>query len=206
MTNAKSFRLACLLVTTLLLRPVNVFAQEQSEQQPSVATGIPAAEAREQSTEAVDLKPVSDAAATDDVASNLTLSSTTIRTQGTGLHLTSTSVPGFGPTSVLCPATHRAGCTIKVEVSALFFNVAQNTDSAIDVVINGTGSAVFPSADPATESTTTTALPGADTHTFQWMKTQIPAGSTQIVNIDFLANPGSAQVGFRTATIQLYLN
>ena len=65
MTNAKYFRVAYLLVTTLLLRPVNVFAQEQSEQQPSVA-----AEAREQSTEAVDLKPVSDAAATDDVASN----------------------------------------------------------------------------------------------------------------------------------------
>jgi hypothetical protein len=47
-----------------------------------------------------------------------------------------------------------------------------------------------------------------DAHTFQWMKEGIPAGSAQTVNIFFATDfpGGSAGTGFRTATIQLYLN
>jgi len=74
------------------------------------------------------------------------------------------------------------------------------------VFIDGPGESVDPNQFVNIDSTTTGPL--ASAHTFQWMKRGIPAGSTQTVNIDFTVfrKGGSANTGFRTATIELYLN
>jgi hypothetical protein len=65
---------------------------------------------------------------------------------------------------------------------------------------------VDPSSFLNFDSTTTGPL--ASSFTFQWMKRKIPAGSIQTVNIFFQMDNegGTANTGYRTATIQLYLN
>jgi len=153
-------------------------------------------------------QPEEDAAALlgPELEPNLTLAKTTIRTETQILTFTFNLFTGFTPTTVVCPSTHTAGCTIKVEVSATIFAVSPGNAAQMDVNIAGTGPAVDPASFVNLYSTTTGPL--ASVHTFQWMKRKIPAGSTQTVNILFtmLNKGGSAKTGFRTATIQLYLN
>jgi len=170
----------------------NAFAQDQEEGQSREVDGLPEEGAA--------------AASGPQVARNLTLVRTTIRTETQGVALTSNFLTGFAPTTVVCPATHAAGCTIKVEVSATIFAISPGNAAQMDVNITGTGPAVDPASFVNVDSTTTGPL--ASVHTFQWMKRKIPAGSAQTVNILFtmLKKGGSANTGFRTATIQLYLN
>jgi len=115
-------------------------------------------------------------------------------------------VSGFAPTTVVCPPAHTAGCTIRVEVSAGIWMVTAGTVAQMDVFVNGPGQAVDPNSFINVDSTNTGPL--ATAHTFQWMKKGIPAGSTQTVNVYFSVGVkgDSAMTGFRTATIQLYLN
>jgi hypothetical protein len=189
MTESKSWLKTCLLVALALPMAANAFAQT-NEGQPREVEGE---------------RSEGDAAAAS-VAPNLTLARTTIRTESNFLSFTFNPVPGFAPTTLVCPSTHAAGCTIKVEVSAQIANVSPDNAADIDVNVTGPGQTVLPNNFVSVDSTTDGRL--NNVHTFQWVRGRIPAGSTQKVNILFAADErgGSASTGFRTATIQLYLN
>ena len=89
--------------------------------------------------------------------------------------------PGFSPTILVCPSTHKAGCTIKGGSLSQIWEASQNNSADIDVDVTGPGQAVQPHNFVGVDSTTDGPL--ANVHTFQWLKTGIPAGSTQTVNI-----------------------
>lgn len=189
MTKSRNWLKTCMLVALALPMAANAFAQT-NEGQPRKVEG-------EQSE--------GDAAAAS-VAPNLTLAKTTIRTENDFLTFTFNPVPGFAPTTLVCPSTHTAGCTIKVEVSAQIDDVSPDNSADVAVDVTGPGQAIQPHNFVEVDSTTDGTH--FDAHTFQWMKEGIPAGSAQTVNIFFATDfpGGSAGTGFRTATIQLYLN
>jgi hypothetical protein len=191
-TKSRNRLITCLLAALTLPMAANAFAQSQGGQPREVGGERPEEDAA--------------TASRPQVAPNLTLGKTTIRTETQFLTFTFNPVPGFAPTILVCPSTHKAGCTIKVEVSAQISDVSRNNSADIDVDVTGPGQAVQPHNFVSVDSTTDGPL--ANVHTFQWLKTAIPAGSTQTANILFAIDTqgGSASTGFRTATIQLYLN
>jgi len=193
MTKSKYWPIMCLLAALSLAMAASAFAQDQQEEQSREANGQPEEDAAA-------------AASGPQVAPNLTLAKTTIQTEGNLLTIGFNLVSGFAPTTVVCPPAHTAGCTIRVEVSAGIWMVTAGTVAQMDVFVNGPGQAVDPNSFINVDSTNTGPL--ATAHTFQWMKKGIPAGSTQTVNVYFSVGVkgDSAMTGFRTATIQLYLN
>jgi hypothetical protein len=206
MTKSRNWLITCLLVALALPMAANAFAQSH-EGQPREDANV-SAQAEEGQSRDVDGgqgQPEEDAAATagQQVASNLTLVKTTVITENQTLTFTFNVVPGFAPTTLVCPSAHKAGCTIKVEVSAQIFGVSLDNFADIDVDVTGPGKAVEPHTFVSVYNGSPT-----NANTFQWMKTGIPAGSTQTVKIFFATDlpRGSASTGFRTATIQLYLN
>ena len=203
LTKLKYSLLACFLSTVLMVvLPSNGFAQSEQGQSREAANLAPQGQPRDTS------QPQEDTAlsAEPQRAQNLTLASTTIRTETALLSFNFDFFQGFEPTTVVCPADHKAGCTIRVEVSAVIWAVTPKNVAQLNVFINGAGQPVDPNQFINIDSTTTG--PFASAHTYQWMKRGIPAGSTQTVNIDFtmFLKGGSADTGFRTATIELYLN
>jgi hypothetical protein len=207
MTKSKHWPIMCLLAALSLAMAASVFAQSHEGQYRE--EGNVSVQPEEGQPPDVDGgRPEEDAAAASgpQVASNLTLAKTTIRTETQLVTFNSKFLFfGFAPTTVVCPSTHTAGCTIKVEVSATVFTLSPGDVAQVDVDVKGPGQAVDPNSFVNIDSTTTGPL--ASVRTFQWMKRGIPAGSTQTVNIFFsLFGKGSASTGFRTATIQLYLN
>jgi hypothetical protein len=205
-TESRNWLITYLLVALALPVAGNAFAQSQEGQHRE--DGNVSAQAEEGQSPEVDQQPEDGAAAPlgPKVATNLTLAKTTIRTE-TNLFTFNAKFLffGFAPTTVVCPSAHTAGCTIKVEVSATIFALNPGSVAQVDVNVKGPGQAVDPNSFINIDSTTTGPL--ASVHTFQWMKRGIPAGSTQAVNVFFtLFGKGSASTGFRTATIQLYLN
>jgi hypothetical protein len=126
-----------------------------------------------------------------------------IDTENDGLGLTTASTSAFHPISLACPSTHTAGCTIKVEVSSQFWNVPSSSVAQVSVSVTG-GLGVNPASVVNVDSTTTGGL--ATVHTFQWMIGSVPAGTSQTVNISFDVSSGTAEAGYRTATIQIFLN
>jgi hypothetical protein len=193
MTKSRHWLIMCTLAALSLAMAASAFAQDQQEEQSREANGQPEEDAAA-------------AASGPQVAPNLTLARTTIRTETLAVTLSSNPFTAFAPTTVVCPSTHTAGCTLRVEVSATIWMVTPGTVAQMDVNIAGPGQAVDPNSLVNIDSTTTGPL--ATVHTFQWMKRGIPAGSTQTVNIYFSVGlkGDSANTGFRTATIQLYLN
>jgi hypothetical protein len=192
MTESKRWPIMSLLAALSLTMTATTFAQDQEGGQSREVDGQP-----EEGTAA---------ASGSQVAPNLTLARTTIRTETQGVTLSSNLFTAFAPTTVVCPSTHAAGCTIKVEASATIWMVTAGTVAQAVVNITGPGAAVDPNSLVNIDSTNTGPL--ATAHTFQWMKRGIRAGSTQTVNIFFKVGlkGDSAMTGFRTATIQLYLN
>lgn len=138
------------------------------------------------------------------VAGNLRLSRTWIRTRDDGLAIGTALTAAFASTSVTCPSTATKGCTIRVTVSSQFWAIGAGNVARMNLSISGAGAAVDPAALVNVDSTTTVGL--ASVRTFQWMKRNIPAGSAETVNIQFQVSAGTASAGFRTATIDLYLN
>jgi hypothetical protein len=206
MTKTRNWLIMCLLVAPALPMAANGFAQSQEGQHRE--DGNVSAQAADGQSPEVYAQPEDGPAAPlgPQVAPNLTLAKTTIRTETNGFTFNSEFLYfGFAPTTVVCPSTHAAGCTIKVEVSATIWALNPGSVAQLDVNVKGPGQAVDPNSFINVDSTTTGPL--ASVHTFQWMKRGIPAGSTQTINIFFtLFGKNSASTGFRTATIQLYLN
>lgn len=182
-TQPKSRLIAGLVLGLSLLTASSVFAQQRQGQPEDDASVAPNAQA----------------------ASNLLLAATTIRTETQLLNFGFNPVQAFAPTTFVCPSSHRAGCTIQVEVSAGFWNVSASSVAQMFVKISGPGAALDPNSF-VNVSTNTGSL--AEAATFQFMKRQIPAGSSQTVNIYFEMGlqGASANTGFRTASAQLYLN
>jgi hypothetical protein len=179
----KSRLIANLALGFLLLMAASVFAQERQGQPGDDASVAPNAQA----------------------ATNLMLAATSIRTETDFLSFGFNPVAGFAPTTFVCPSTHKAGCTILVDVSAGIWNVSASSVAQIFVKISGPGAAVDPNSFVNVSVNTRTLGEAA---TFQFMKRQIPAGSSQTVNIYFEMGlrGATANTGFRTATAQLYLN
>ena len=142
-------------------------------------------------------------------AYNLSPYKSFMRTANTNLTVSTTLVSGFNSTTVTCPATHTAGCTIRVQVSSQFsMQCCMQGNFRMKVSIPGTGSQVWPN------SLVNVAMMGGGmmgygnmfAHTFQFMKTGIPAGATQTVSIQFQTDAGSGTAGYRSAMIDLCLN
>lgn len=141
--------------------------------------------------------------------SNLSPYKSFMRTANTNLSVSTTLVSGFNSTAVTCPATHTAGCTIRVQVSSQFsMQCCMQGNFRIKVSIPGTGSQVWPN------SLVNVAMMGGGmmgygdmfAHTFQFMKTGIPAGATQTISIQFQTDAGIGTAGYRSAMVDLCLN
>jgi hypothetical protein len=70
-----------------------------------------------------------------------------------------------------CPSTHKAGCTLLVDVSAGIWNVSPSSVAQIYIKISGPGAAVDPNSFVNVSVNTG---PLAEAATFQFMKRQIP--------------------------------
>ena len=136
------------------------------------------------------------------VTGPLTLSKTVVDTENNFLGLSTTAAAAFGPVRFTCPAAHTRGCTIRLDVSSQFWNIPSGT--VAQMLISSTGGTINPSFIVNVDADTTGPL--ASVHTFQWMISGIPAGSTQTVNVSFDVSGGTAASGYRTETAQLYLN
>jgi len=142
-------------------------------------------------------------------ASSLTPYQSSMRTANTNLSVTTTLASGFNSTTVTCPATHTAGCTIRVQVATQFsMSCCMQGNFRIKVSIPGSGSQIWPN------SLVNVGMMGGGmmgygdmfAHTFQFMKTGVPAGATQTVSIQFQTSAGSGTAGYRSAAVDLCLN
>lgn len=210
MTKLNCLLSAGFLVTVLSLGAGNAFAQEDQgqaqEQSQGQFKGTSTVELLEPPTDSAE-KLQENAAATSLLAQHLTLFQTDIRTEDGIFKFGTTPIRAFsGPTSLVCPANHSAGCTIKVEISNIIFSITPNSVAKYDVIISGSGQSVAPSQVVNMDSTNTGGL--GSVRTMQFMKQGIPAGSTQTIDIGFFMGSQGAtgNTGFRTMTIQLYLN
>lgn len=109
----------------------------------------------------------------------------------------------FTPTAVVCPANAgAAGCTFRVSVVSQFRDLQADNAAAVKVIISGPGTAVAPNAivqvasagDPLWYST----------HSFQWMKRNIPAGTTATVTVQLGMTSGTGNAGARTLSIDVF--
>ncbi len=142
-------------------------------------------------------------------ASNISPYKSFMKTANTNLTVGTSMVAAFGSTSVTCPATHTAGCTIRVQVTSQFsMSCCTQGNFRISVSIPGTGSQIWPS------SLVKVAMMGGGmmgygdvfAHSFHFMKTGIPAGATQSVTIQFQTDAGTGTAGYRMASVDLLLN
>lgn len=141
--------------------------------------------------------------------SNMSQYKSFMKTANTNLSVGTSLVSGFTSTPVTCPASHTAGCTIRVQVSTQFsMSCCMQGNFRIKVSIPGSGSQIWP------DSLVNVGMMGggmmesgyAYAQTFQWMKTGIPAGATQNVTIQFQTDAGTGTAGYRIATVDCYLN
>jgi hypothetical protein len=109
----------------------------------------------------------------------------------------------FTPTSVPCPVSAgAAGCTFRVSVVSQFRDLEADNAAALKVIINGPGTAVMPSAIVQVASASHPLL--YSTHSFQWMKRNIPAGTTQTVAVELGMTSGTGSAGARTLSIDVF--
>jgi hypothetical protein len=132
----------------------------------------------------------------------LTLSKVLILTENGLLPLSTTAAAAFFSPKVTCPIAHTNGCIIKVETSSQLWNIPSGAVAQELITVTG-GLSVHPASLVNVDSTTTGGL--ASVHTFQWMINAFPAGSTVTIGVSFDVNSGTADAGYRTETIELYL-
>jgi hypothetical protein len=109
----------------------------------------------------------------------------------------------FTSTAVPCPASAgAAGCTLRVSVVSQFRDLEADNAAAVKVIISGPGTAVAPSAIVLVASTAHALW--YSTHSFQWMKRNIPAGTTAIVTVELGMTSGIGNAGARTLSIDVF--
>jgi hypothetical protein len=203
MTTVRKQLITYLLTAPFLIGSLSAFAQQE------VLHGVNVQDEQNVQSEQRDTAELNpeENATTPFVSQNLTLFQTTIRTAGDTIRFSQTQkAAAFMPTTMVCPATHAAGCTIKVEVSANTTLVPTGNVVLYDLVINGSGPPVDPNEFIPTDSVDQNDV--GTMHTAEWVKRTIPPGASEVVNVNFLLNTniGSAAATFRTETVQLFLN
>lgn len=132
-----------------------------------------------------------------------------MKTVNTNLAISTSLASGFTATKISCPASHAAGCTIRVQVSTQFsMSCCMQGNFRMKVSIPGTGSQIWPS------SLVNVGMMGGGmmgygdvfAHSFLFMKSGVPAGASQTVTIQFQTDAGSGTAGYRSATIDCLLN
>ncbi len=142
-------------------------------------------------------------------AANLSPYKSFMKSANTNLSVGTSMVSAFPSTSVTCPATHTAGCTIRVQVSSQFsMSCCMQGNFRIQVSIPGTGSQVRPNSlvNVGMMGGGMMAYGDVFAHTFHFMKTGVPAGATQAVTIQFQTDAGSGTAGYRMASVECLLN
>ena len=117
----------------------------------------------------------------------------------------SATVPAnaFTSTAVLCPASAgAAGCTFRVSVVSQFRALEPDNAAALKVIINGPGTPVMPSAIIQVASASDPLF--YSTHSFQWIKRNIPAGTIQTVTVQLGMTSGTGSAGARTMSIDVF--
>lgn len=147
--------------------------------------------------------------ATAQNASNMSPYKSFMKTATTNLSVGTSLVSAFNATTVTCPSSHAAGCTIRVQVSSQFsMSCCMQGNFRIKVSIPGTGSQIWPN------SLVNVGMMGGGmmgygdvfAHTFHFMKTGVPAGASQTVTIQFQTDAGSGTAGYRMANVDCLLN
>ena len=114
-----------------------------------------------------------------------------------------TPTHAFTATAVPCPASvGAAGCTLRVSVVSQFRDLAADNAAAIKVIITGPGTAVTPSAIIQVAFASHPLWYSA--HSFQWMKRNIPAGTTPTVTVQLGMTAGTGNAGVRTLSIDVF--
>jgi hypothetical protein len=142
--------------------------------------------------------------------SNLSPYRSYMKTANTSLTVGTSLVSGFGATTITCPASHTAGCTIRVQVSSQFaMACCMQGNFRIKVSIPGTGSQIWPNSLVNVGMMGGSGMMGSGdvyAHTFHFMKSGIPAGASQTVTIQFQTDAGSGSAGYRMASVDCLLN
>lgn len=147
--------------------------------------------------------------ATAQNTSNMSQYKSFMKTAKANLSVGTSLVSAFPSTPVTCPASHTAGCTIRVQVSTQFsMSCCLQGNFRIMVSIPGSGSQIWPNSLVKVGMMGGGMMASGDTYaqTFHWMKTGIPAGATQNVTIQFQTDAGTGTAGYRITTIDCYLN
>lgn len=131
------------------------------------------------------------------------LSYTAMRTVNTNLALSTTAADAFTATALPCPASAgAAGCTVRVTVTSQFLNIAA-TEHA-QMIINFTGPGTLGPANLIAVAAAGSVVSPVATHSMQWVKKNVPAGSTPTITIQFQTTAGAANAGFRTLSIEVF--
>lgn len=132
-------------------------------------------------------------------AQNLRLEKTFIKTENTGLILSTSPVAGFTQTTVNCP--ERGTCTIRVELSTQFSGIQNPNVAAVTLLIDGAQTDVQPFAAVGLDSTSIGG--GSNARTFSWMKTGLPRGP-HTIDVFFFTTGGTAGVAGHILTVQVF--
>ena len=125
-----------------------------------------------------------------------------MRTQDNALALSPVAVNAFTPTVVPCPASAGPrGCTFRVTVSSQFWNIGAADVGRINVTISGAGT-LGPAGLVNVAAVTDPVWAG--THTMQWVKKNIPAGSAPTVTAAASVSGGAGSAGYRTISIDVF--
>src|SRR5262245_24007974 len=124
-----------------------------------------------------------------------------MKTENGFLGLTTAPVNAFAPINLPCPASAGAnGCTIRVVISSQVWDVTANQAVQANVVISGPGT--FGPANLVNIASNQSAT-WASTHTMQWVKRNVPAGTTVTVSAQFNVTSLTGSAGFRTMSIDV---
>lgn len=128
-----------------------------------------------------------------------------MKTETASLTLSTTPVDAFAPIALPCPASAGApGCTYRVTVSAQFAEI-----SALDVVrmnLNITGPGTFGPSLPGlafTNVASNSSPSWPQAYSFQWVKRNIPAGTSPTISLQFFMNANFGFGGLRTMSIDV---
>jgi hypothetical protein len=136
---------------------------------------------------------------------NVKLSSTVIKANNEALTFQGAATI-FSDTAMLCPPSHKKGCTIRIVVSCQIWNESFNVpDPAVALVVTtSSGLAVYPESAVGVDNSSAVSWP-TNGRTFQWMVLGVPPGLKEVISINAGVG-GRAEVGDRTATFELFLN
>jgi hypothetical protein len=125
-----------------------------------------------------------------------------MKTENGFLGLTTAAANAFAPISLPCPASAGAnGCTIRVVVSSQFWDVTTNQAVQANVLISGPGT-----LGPANlvNIASNESANWASTHTMQWVKKNVPAGTTVTISVQFNVTSLTGSAGCRTMSIDVF--